>query len=98
MDSHLQHAQVDHSLRKYDAGKLCRNVPNAYKRNIWFRDTDVKGVQESSRDNGGSGRTGNSLDSDLYCGNKNTGYQGLPVVSKRCLVRFEWGQRRSDDL
>ena len=89
MDSHLQRAQADHSLRKYDAGKLCRNVPNAYKRNIWFGDTDVKGVQEPSRDNGGSGRPGNSLGSDLYCGNENTGYRGSPVVSKRCQVRFE---------
>ena len=88
MDNHLQCAQVDHSLHKYDAGKLCQNVPNAYKRNIWFGDKDVKGVQEPSRGNGGNGRMGNSLGSDLYCGNENTGYQGSPVVSKRCLVRF----------
>ena len=93
MDSHLRRAQVDHSLHKYDVGKLCRNVPNAYKRNIWFGDTDVKGVQEPSRGNGGSGRMGNSLGSDLYCGNENTGCQGSPEVSKRCQVRSEWGQR-----
>ena len=83
MDSHLQYAQVDHNLHKYGLGKLCRNVPNAYKRNIWFGGTDVKGVQEPSRDNGGSGRTGSSLGSDLYCGNENTECWGLPVVSDR---------------
>ena len=89
MDSHLRHAQVDHTLRKYDAGKLCRNVPNAYKRNIWFGDTDVKGVQGPSHGNGDSGRMGNSLGSDPYCGNENTGCLGLQVVSKRCSVRSE---------
>ena len=89
MDSHLRRAQVDHGLHKYDAGKLCRNVPNTYKRNIWFRDTDVKGVQEPSRGNGGSGRTGSSLGSDLYCGNKNTECWGSPGVSKRCPVGSE---------
>ena len=89
MDSHLRHAQVDHSLRKYDVGKLGWNVPNAYKRNIWFGDTDVKGVQEPSCGNGGSGMMGSSLGSDLYCGNENTGCRGSPVVSKRHLVRFE---------
>ena len=83
MDSHLQHAQVDHSLCKYNVGKLCWNVPNAYKRNIWFRDTDVKGVQEPSRGNGGSGRTGNSLCSDPYCGNENTGCLGSLVVLEK---------------
>ena len=40
----------------------------------------MKGVQEPSRDSGGSSRLGNSLGSDLYCGNENTGYQGLPEV------------------
>ena len=89
MDSHLRHAQVDHSLHKYNAGKLCQNVPNAYKRNIWFGDTDVKGVQEPSCGSGGNGMMDSSLGSDLYCGNENTGYQGSPVVSKRCPVRFE---------
>ena len=84
MDSHLRCAQVDYSLRKYDAGKLCRNVPNAYKRNIWFGDTDVKGVQEPSCGNGGSGRMGVSPGSDLYCGNENTEYWGSPVISSRC--------------
>ena len=84
MDSHLQRALVDQSLCKYGVGKLCWNVPNAYKRNIWFGDTDVKGVQEPSRGNGGSGRTGNSLGSDPYCGNENTGCQESPVVSRRC--------------
>ena len=87
MDSHLQCARVDRSLHKYGVGKLCRNVPNAYKRNIWFGDTDVKGVQEPSHGNGGNGRTGNSLGSDLYCGNENTGCLGSPVVLKRCLAR-----------
>ena len=76
MDSHLQYAQVDRNLRRFGLGKLCRNVPNACKRCIWFGDTDVKGVQEPSRDSGGNGRLGNSLSSDLYCGNENTGYRG----------------------
>ena len=89
MDSHLRRAQVDHSLHKYNVGKLCWNVPNAYKRNIWFGDTDVKDVQEPSRGSGGSGRTGNSLGSDLYCGNENTGYWGSLVISKRCSVKSE---------
>ena len=41
----------------------------------------MKGVQEPSHDSGGSGRLGNSLGSDLYCGNENTGYLGLLEVS-----------------
>ena len=81
MDSHLQYAQVDCNLHTRGLGKLCRNVPNACKRYIWFRDTDVKGVQEPSRDSGGNGRLGNSLSSDLYCGNENTGCLGSPEVS-----------------
>ena len=72
MDSHLQYAQVDHSLCKYDAGKLGQNVPNAYKRCIESTSTNVKGVQEPSRDSGGSGRLGSSLGNDPYCGNEST--------------------------
>ena len=81
MDSHLQYALVDRNLCILGWGKLCRNVPNACKRRIWFGDTDVKGVQEPSRDNGGLGSRDSSLGSDLYCGNKNTGCLGWPVVS-----------------
>ena len=93
MDSHLRHAQVDHSLHKYNLGKLGQNVPNAYKRCIASASTDVKGVQEPSRDSGGSGRMVNSLSSDPYCGNKNTGSQGWQAVSGKDWVRPEWGQR-----
>ena len=93
MDSHLQYAQVDRNLRTLGLGKLCRNVPNAYKRYIWFGDTDVKGVQEPSHDSGGNGRLGNSLGSDLYCGNENTGCPGLREVSGTRWVRFVWERK-----
>ena len=55
-------------------GRLGQNVPNAYKRCIRFADTNVKDVQEPSRDSGDIGRMGNSLGSDLYCGKENTGW------------------------
>ena len=74
MDSHLQCALVDHNLRTLAVGILGRNVPNAYKRCIESTSTDVKGVQGPSRDSGDTGRMGNSLGSDLYCGKESTGW------------------------
>ena len=94
MDSHLQHVQVDHSLCKYDLGKLSRNVPNAYKRCIESASTNVKGVQEPSCDSGGSGRMGNSLGSDPYCGNENIGSQEWQVASGKGWVGPEWEWRQ----
>ena len=46
----------------------------------------MKGVQEPSRDNGGIGSRDNSLGSDLYCGNENTGCLEWLVVSE-----IDWG-------
>ena len=74
MDNHPQCALVDHNLHTLAVGILGRNVPNAYKRCIESAGTDVKGVQGPPRDNGGIGRTGNSLGSDLYCGKESTGW------------------------
>ena len=54
----------------------------------------MKGVQEPSRDNGGIGSRDNSLGSDLYCGNENTGYREWPVVSGIGWGVFEWGLRQ----
>ena len=74
MDNHPQCALIDHNLCTLAVGILSRNVPNAYKRCIESTSTDVKGVQEPSRDSGGIGRMGNSLGSDLYCGKESTGW------------------------
>ena len=74
MDNHLQYVLVDRNLRKLAEGRLGQNVPNAYKRCIGSTDTNVKGVQEPPRDNGGTGKTGNSLGSDLYCDKESTGW------------------------
>ena len=75
MDNHPQCALVDHNLCTLAVGILGWNVPNAYKRCIESASTDVKGVQGPPHDNGDIGRTGNSLSSDLYCGNESTGYE-----------------------
>ena len=74
MDSHLQYALVDHNLHKLAVDRFGWNVPNADKRCIGSADTDVKGVQEPSCGSGGTGKTGNSLSSDLYCGKESTGW------------------------
>ena len=83
MDSHLQCALVDHNLCTLIVGRLGWNVPNACKRCIRSANTDVKGVQEPSRDSGGIGRMGNSFSSDLYCGKENTAslvWQGVSGI------------------
>ena len=93
MDNHPQCALVDCNLRTLAVGILGQNVPNAYKRCIKSASTNVRGVQEPSRDSGGTGRTGNSLGSDLYCGKESTGcavWQGASGIPE---VGFEWGMR-----
>ena len=74
-------------------GILGRNVPNAYKRCNESASTDVKGVQEPSCDNGGMGRMGNSLGSDLECGKESTGWLVWWKVLGILWARFEWGTR-----
>ena len=93
MDNHLQYVLVDHNLRKLAEGRLGRNVPNAYKRCIGSADTNVKGVQEPSCDSGDTGKTGNSLSSDLYCGKESTGRLEWQEVLGISWVRSEWETR-----
>ena len=93
MDSHLQRVLVDCNLHILSVGKLCWNVPNTYKRCIESTYTNVKGVQEPPCDNGGTGRTSNSLGSDPYCGKESTGWLAWQEVSSIGWAALVWGQR-----
>ena len=88
MDNHLQCALVDCNLCTLVVGIPGRNVPNAYKRCIKSTSTDVKDVQGPPHDSGGIGKTGNSLNSDLYCDKESTGCMVWQGVSEILKVRF----------